>query len=127
MAAGAKTLEIIQRDNLTENAKQRGKQLRKLLREIQSEYDCIAEVRGRGLMCAIEIVKGGEFDKLGRPVSDQPRAAAIQRAALERGLIIEKGGRKGAVLRFLPPLIISATQIDFVAKTIKTAIECTQD
>ena len=60
-------------------------------------------------------------------VSDPERAALIQRAALERGLIIEKGGRKGAVLRFLPPLIISATQIDFVAKTIKTAIESTQD
>ncbi|MCW8994958.1 MAG: diaminobutyrate--2-oxoglutarate transaminase family protein [Psychromonas sp.] len=127
MAAGAKTLEIIQRDNLADNAKQRGKQLRDLLRAIQSEHDCIAEVRGRGLMCGIEIVKSGEFDALGRPVSDPQRAARIQRAALERGLIIEKGGRKGAVLRFLPPLIISATQIDFVAATIKTAIECTQD
>ena len=127
MATGAKTLEIIQRDNLTDNAKQRGKQLRTLLRAIQTEHDCIAEVRGRGLMCAIEIVKSGEFDSLGRPVSDPERAALIQRAALERGLIIEKGGRKGAVLRFLPPLIISATQIDFVAETIKAAIVCTQD
>ena len=127
MATGAKTLEIIQRDNLAENAKQRGKQLRKLLREIQNEFDCIAEVRGRGLMCAIEIVKSGEFDKLGRPVSDSERAIAIQRAALERGLIIEKGGRKGAVLRFLPPLIISETQINFVAETIKAAIAATQD
>jgi len=126
MATGAKTLEIIQRDNLTENAQQRGKQLRDLLRAIQTEHACIAEVRGRGLMCGIEIVKAGEFDSLGRPVSDPERAALIQRAALERGLIIEKGGRKGAVLRFLPPLIISATQIDFVAETIKTAIESTQ-
>lgn len=127
MATGAKTLEIIQRDNLTDNAKQRGKQLRASLRAIQNEYDCIAEVRGRGLMCAIEIVKSGEFDSLGRPESDPQRAIAIQRAALERGLIIEKGGRKGAVLRFLPPLIISETQIDFVAATVKAAIACTQD
>jgi diaminobutyrate-2-oxoglutarate transaminase len=127
MAAGAKTLEIIQRDNLTENAKQRGEQLRQLLSEIQAETDCIAEIRGRGLMCGIEIVKAGEFDALGRPISDPERAILIQRAALERGLIIEKGGRKGAVLRFLPPLIISETQINFVAETIKTAIKCTQD
>ena len=127
MAAGAKTLEIIQRDNLTENAQQRGKQLRELLRSVQTEYDCIAEVRGRGLMCAIEIVKSGEFDALGRPVSDPKRAILIQRAALERGLIIEKGGRKGAVLRFLPPLIISEIQINFVAETMKTAIACTQE
>lgn len=126
MASGAKTLEIIQRDNLTENAKQRGKQLRSLLRAIQTDTDCIAEVRGRGLMCGIEIVKAGEVNALGHPVSDPARAAKIQRAALERGLIIEKGGRNGAVLRFLPPLIISETQINFVAETVRTAIECTQ-
>jgi diaminobutyrate-2-oxoglutarate transaminase len=78
-------------------------------------------------MCALEIVKAGEFDSLGRPVGDPARAALIQRAALERGLIIEKGGRKGAILRFLPPLIISETQINFVAQTIKTAIACTQE
>ena len=127
MATGAKTLEIIERDNLTENASQRGKQLRAQLREIQTESDCIAEIRGRGLMCGIEIVKNGEFDSLGRPVSDPERAALIQRAALERGLIIEKGGRKSAVLRFLPPLIISETQINFVTETIKAAIAATQD
>lgn len=126
MASGAKTLEIIQRDNLADNAKQRGKQLRSLLRQIQLSTDCIAEVRGRGLMCGIEIVKTGEFDSLGRPVSDPERAALIQRAALERGLIIEKGGRKGAVLRFLPPLIISEKQINFVAETVKAAILSTQ-
>ena len=127
MASGAKTLEIIQRDNLTDNAKQRGEQLRSLFSAIQSETDCIGEVRGRGLMCGLEIVKAGEFNALGHPVSDPVRASLIQRAALERGLVIEKGGRKGAVLRFLPPLIISETQINFVAETMKTAIECTRD
>lgn len=127
MASGAKTLEIIQRDNLTDNAKQRGEQLRALLCAIQTETDCIAEVRGRGLMCGIEIVKAGEFNTLGHPVHDPARAALIQRAALERGLIIEKGGRQGAVLRFLPPLIISETQINFVAETVKAAIIATQD
>jgi diaminobutyrate-2-oxoglutarate transaminase len=127
MASGAKTLEIIKRDNLTENAQQRGKQLRTLLCDIQKHNGCIAEVRGRGLMCGIEIVKPGEFNSLGHPISDPERALRIQRAALERGLIIEKGGRKGAVLRFLPPLIISETQINFVAETVAEAIKCTQD
>jgi diaminobutyrate-2-oxoglutarate transaminase len=78
-------------------------------------------------MCGIEIVKPGEFNSLGHPISDPERALRIQRAALERGLIIEKGGRKGAVLRFLPPLIISETQINFVAETVAEAIKCTQD
>lgn len=126
MATGAKTLEIIKRDHLTDNVTQRGKQLRALLREIQVASDCIAEVRGRGLMCGIEIVKAGQQDAMGNPLADPERASKIQRAALERGLIIEKGGRKGAVLRFLPPLIISETQINFVATTLKVAIQVTQ-
>ena len=125
MASGAKTLEIIERDNLTKNAQQRGNQLRTLLSEIAINHPCIAEVRGRGLMCGIEIVKENEFNALGQPIGDPDRALQIQRAALERGLIIEKGGRKGAVLRFLPPLIISKTQIEFVGKTMLEAIEST--
>jgi len=121
MASGAKTLEIIKRDNLTENATLRGEQLRAGLAAIQADFPQIGDIRGRGLMNGIEIVKPGETNKLGQAVADQPLAAAIQRAALERGLIIEKGGREGAVLRFLPPLIISATQIDFVIQTMRAA------
>ena len=122
MATGAKTLEIIQRDKLADNAKQRGKQLRDQLRKIQLKFACIDDVRGRGLMCGIEMVKPGVFNSLGQPESDPELAEKIQHTALEFGLIIERGGRKGAVLRFLPPLIISETQINFVTATIERAI-----
>lgn len=125
MASGSKTLEIIERDNLTKNAQQRGEQLRGLLSDMAQKHPCIAEVRGRGLMCAIEIVKENEFNSLGHPVSDPQRTLQIQRAALERGLIIETSGRQAAVLRFLPPLIISETQINFVAKVVEYALVST--
>lgn len=121
MASGAKTLEIIKRDNLTENATLRGEQLRAGLAAIQTDFPQIGDIRGRGLMNGIEIVKPGESNKLGQAVADPELAAKVQRAALERGLIIEKGGRQGAVLRFLPPLVISATQIDFVIDTMRSA------
>lgn len=123
MASGAKTLEIIQRDNLAENAKIRGEQLRAGLTKIQETYPLIGEVRGRGLMNAIEIVKPGVINHLGHVEADPELAIAIQRAALKLGLIIEKGGRRGSVLRFLPPLIISETQINFVIETIEKAIK----
>jgi len=127
MASGAKTLEIIQRDNLAQNAFERGEQLRQALRDIQADFPHIGEVRGRGLMNGIEIVKPNQVNNLGQAEADPELAIAIQRAALELGLIIEKGGRQGAVLRFLPPLIISETQINFVAdamaKAVKTAVE----
>ena len=123
MASGAKTLEIIQRDNLAKNAADRGEQLRTALREIQAKFPLIGEVRGRGLMNGIEIVKPGEFNALGHAEADPELAAKIQRAALELGLIIEKGGRRGAVLRFLPPLIISEVQMSFVTDTLEKAIQ----
>ncbi|MFT6986564.1 MAG: diaminobutyrate-2-oxoglutarate transaminase [Psychromonas sp.] len=122
MASGAKTLEIIQRDNLADNAKQRGEQLRAGLTNIQQQFPQIGEVRGRGLMNGVEIIKPGQFNALGHPEADPELATNIQRAALELGLIIEKGGRRGAVLRFLPPLIISETQINFVIDTIEKAM-----
>ena len=121
MASGAKTLEIIKRDNLTDNARLRGEQLRAGFRELQLQYPQIGDVRGRGLMNAIEIIKPQVTNALGQAEAAPELAAKIQRAALELGLIIEKGGRKGAVLRFLPPLIISETQIDFVLATLKKA------
>ncbi len=127
MASGAKTLEIIKRDNLTENAKLRGQQLRAGLKSLQAQFPEIGDVRGRGLMNAIEIVKPGQQNKLGQAVADPELAATIQRSALEHGLIIEKGGRQGAVLRFLPPLIISEVQIDFVIATLSKSLSVVLD
>jgi len=127
MASGAKTLEIIKRDKLTENAQLRGEQLRAGFTALQAQFPEIGDVRGRGLMNAIEIVKPGQQNRLGQAVADPELAAKIQRVALEHGLIIEKGGRQGAVLRFLPPLIISKTQIAFVIETMTNAFSAAVD
>lgn len=57
--------------------------------------NCIAEVRGKGLMLGVEIQNpDGERNKYGEPKADGELTLRIQRAALERGLIVEKGGRK---------------------------------
>lgn len=123
MASGAKTLEIIKRDNLPENARLRGAQLRNGFAELQKQFPQIGDIRGRGLMNAIEIITPEVSNSLGQAEANPELAAKIQRAALELGLIIEKGGRKGAVLRFLPPLIISEKQIDFVITTLAAAFD----
>ncbi|MGR5363006.1 pyridoxal phosphate-dependent class III aminotransferase [Vibrio mediterranei] len=123
MVSGEKALEIIERDNLVEHARVAGEYLRLGLNKIKQRVNCIAEVRGKGLMLGVEIVKPtGEHNKFGEPVADGQLTLDIQRAALERGLMVEKGGRDGAVIRFLPPLIISLEQIDFALRTIEEAI-----
>ncbi|MGF1681268.1 pyridoxal phosphate-dependent class III aminotransferase [Photobacterium minamisatsumaniensis] len=126
MATGAKALEIIRRDNLVEHAQKAGQYFREGLERIAQYTSCIAEVRGKGLMLGMEIVKAdGAKNKFGEPEADPELTIAIQRAALERGLIIEKGGRQGSVLRFLPPLIISYEQIDFALEALSQAVLAT--
>jgi diaminobutyrate-2-oxoglutarate transaminase len=123
MVSGAKALEIIQRDNLVEHANIAGQYLRMGLEKIQSRVNCIAEVRGKGLMLGVEIKNpNGELNKFGEPMSDGALTLRIQRAALERGLMVEKGGRDGSVIRFLPPVIISFEQIDFALRVIEEAM-----
>ncbi|NAX19593.1 pyridoxal phosphate-dependent class III aminotransferase [Vibrio sp. V39_P1S14PM300] len=123
MVSGAKALEIMERDNLVEHANIAGQYLRHGLEKIQSRVNCIAEVRGKGLMLGVEIQDpSGARNKFGEPQADGELTLRIQRAALERGLMVEKGGREGSVLRFLPPLIISFEQIDFALRVLEDAI-----
>lgn len=76
-------------------------------------------------MVGMEITAPGQTDRLGDPLTDPERAAAIQRAALSRGLIIEKEGRHGAVLRLLPPLNITRAQLDFAVRVFAQALTMT--
>lgn len=123
MVAGARALQIIQRDGLAAHASRMGALLLDKLVALQLDQPCIAEVRGKGLMLGVEIVAPGRRDTLGHPLADAQQANRIQRSALRKGLIIEKGGRHGAVLRFLPPLNITEEQIHFAATTFAQAVE----
>ncbi|MZI94794.1 aminotransferase class III-fold pyridoxal phosphate-dependent enzyme [Vibrio sp. CAIM 722] len=123
MISGAKALEIIQRDKLVEHANIAGQYLRMGLEKIATRVNCIADVRGKGLMLGVEIKDpSGALNKFGEPQADSKLTLAIQHAALERGLIVEKGGREGAVIRFLSPIIISFEQLDFALRVFEQAI-----
>ena len=123
MAAGLVTMRVIERDHLAGRAAALGERLTAALRAIDS--DCVGEVRGRGLMVGVEIVDGEKRNRFGQPEHAPERASRIQTEALRRGLIIEKGGRHGCVLRFLPPLVIREDEIDFAAAALADAIRAT--
>ena len=123
MVAGAKALEIITRDNLTQEAREKGAYLRAGFEKIAQRLNCVADVRGKGLMLGLEIKDpSGELNKFGEPKAGSELTLKIQRAALERGLMVEKGGREGSVIRFLPPLIISYEQLDFALRVLEEAM-----
>lgn len=121
MAAGTAMMEILRGERLGAHAESMGNRLCAALAGLDSPL--VGEVRGQGLMLGVEIVDPkGELDALGNRPLDGARARALQRACLQRGLILEVGGRHSATLRFLPPLIIRAEEVDVVAERFAGAV-----
>ena len=123
MAAGSAVIRYLHEHDMPRQAEQRGQHLRERLQQVQRLYPQLGDVRGLGLMLGVEVVNpAGEVDALGHPPVDPALASLIQRECLKRGLILELGGRHGSVVRFLPPLIISAAEVDEVADIFARAI-----
>jgi len=123
MLAGSATMNFIQNEHIAAHAASMGHYLQEHLQGLQHQYPCIGDIRGRGLMLGMEMVDNkAAADHLGSFPADGKLAARIQAHCLQRGLIIEVGGRNGAVVRFLPPLIISAEQIDCIVDIVRDAI-----
>ncbi|TVT17294.1 4-aminobutyrate--2-oxoglutarate transaminase [Amycolatopsis acidiphila] len=100
-AAALATIETIERENLVERAREIERLMKDRLLRLQEKDDRIGDVRGRGAMVAVELV---------RPGTNEPDAAlakAVSAAAHARGVIVLTCGTHGNVLRFLPPLAIS--------------------
>lgn len=105
-AAGVAAARIIQRDDVLGNVRRLGDHAAARLWELRSTLPAIGDVRGIGLLLGIEIVD----PETGAP--DGAAAARVQRLALERGLIVELGGREDAVVRLLPPLNVTRETMD---------------
>ena len=103
-AAAIATLDVIQEENLVDNAAERGVELRAALQGVADKHPAITDVRGLGLLL------GNEFrDADGNP--DGATAAAAQQEAARRGLLLLTCGGWGQVVRFVPALVISSDQI----------------
>lgn len=123
MVAGLATLQFIRKERLVDHAEAMGHRLRSHLASFAREHRCVGELRGRGLMLGLEMVHpGGERDRQGHPAASPELASALQRACLRRGLILELGGRHGATVRLLPPLIITEAEVDRVAEIVGLAL-----
>ena len=99
-AAALGAIETIEKDNLVERANKIGKIMTDALNEMARKYPIIGEVRGRGAMQAIELVKAG---------SDEPNSeaqAAIIKYCISKGVLILSAGTYANVIRLLPSLAI---------------------
>lgn len=123
MVAGAATIGWLQQHDLASESLRKGKLLERMLVDLARKYPCLADVRGRGLMMGVEVVDPGcRSDFSQPPPLNGQLADVIKRGCFNRGLILETGGRHGAVLRFLPPLVISDDQLALAVQRLDAAI-----
>lgn len=123
MAAGSAVIDYLVEHDIPAHAAKMGQRLVDHLLALQHVYPHLGDVRGRGLMLGVELVNpDGVLDHLGHPPASGSLAASVRSECLRRGLIIEVGGRHSSVVRFLPPLEISAQQIDEIAAIFSRAV-----
>jgi 4-aminobutyrate aminotransferase len=108
-AAANATLDVIEDEGLVDNARERGTQFLAGLRALGARHAAIGDVRGLGLMVAIELVKPGDGD--GR-VPDADLTKRIQAEALARKLIVLTAGTYVNVIRIIPPLVTTPGEVD---------------
>jgi 4-aminobutyrate aminotransferase len=114
-AAGLATLDVIEKERLLENARVQGAYLIGRLRELQARHDEIGDVRGLGLMTATEFVR----DRRTKEPAVRFRDRVLEEA-YRRGLILLPCGR--STLRYIPPLIVRAEEIDEAIEILDAAI-----
>ena len=105
--AGARaTVDYVLEHDLQANALKVGTRLLSGLRDLGADHPAVGDVRGKGLMAAIElVVPGGD-------TPDQAAAGRLMEETRARGLLVGKGGRFGNVLRLAPPLTLTEAEAD---------------
>lgn len=116
-AQALKTMEIIEEENMVENARVMGKALKDGLQELAKKHPLIGDVRGRGLLLGIELVK----DRVTKEYASAECNDLMEKCK-DRGLLIGKGGLFGNVVRLAPALSISQAQVNFIIDTIDACL-----
>jgi alanine-glyoxylate transaminase/(R)-3-amino-2-methylpropionate-pyruvate transaminase len=115
-AMGKAVLEIIERENLQANSLKLGNYILAGLNKLKEKHKVVGDVRGKGLMLGIEMVK----DRATKAPAS-PECAAVLEHAREMGLLIGKGGLWGQTIRFAPPMCITQADADFLLEVLDAA------
>ncbi len=119
-AVGVTVLDVVERDGLVEQAIARGERLRKGLLSLQQRFDCVGDIRGRGLLLGLEVVADRQTKAPGFELG-----ARVMEEAMRRGLsmnIVKLPGM-GGVFRIAPPLTVSDGEIDLGLEILSASID----
>ena len=117
-AAGRAVLKVIEEEDLIANAKRVGAILKNRLLELMGKYEIIGDVRGKGFMLAIELVKDRRTRK---PAADET-AFVFERSRVH-GLVMSKSGNFKNVLRMVPPLCLSEDDVKPVIGALEKSFD----
>ena len=115
-AAGRAVLKVIREERTQDNARLVGAALLQRLQDLQQRHQSIGDVRGRGLMLAIEMVKDRKTKE-----PDAAVTAAVFEKCRAQGLILSKSGPDRSVLRMVPPMCLTLTDVEKVADGLDRA------
>ncbi len=116
-AAAIANIEVLQGERLVERSAELGTWLMTRLRELSEHEPLIGEVRGKGLMIGVELVRDRRSKE---PASEE--AFAVRERCREAGVLIGVGGQAGNVLRLQPPLVVSGEQLATTLEVLRTAL-----
>lgn len=119
-AASLANIKFFEETYLCNEVTQKGKWMLDALNDLKKDNPLIGDVRGKGLMIGIELVK----DKNKTPAPDE--TAKVKRLCREKGVLVGLGGVNANVIRVQPPLIISKEQLQFAFNIIKESIAETE-
>ncbi len=116
-AQGKAVLEVIERENLQENSLKLGRRILDGLENLKEKHDIVGDVRGKGLMLGVEMVKD-------RKTKEPAKAecAQVVENAREMGLLLGKGGLFGQTIRFAPPMCINEADADFIVDVLDRSL-----
>jgi 4-aminobutyrate aminotransferase/(S)-3-amino-2-methylpropionate transaminase len=106
-AAALANIEYIQEQDLAKRTDENGKYVIRRLEELQSKHKLIGDIRGKGLMIGLELVKNLESKE---PAPSE--TGKVRELCRHKGVLVGHGGVLGNVLRIQPPLVISQSQLD---------------
>ncbi len=115
-AAGVETIRVMKDEKLIENSAARGAQLMAGLRHLQAEFPAIGDVRGLGCMVGTEFV-----DAAGQPNKDI--TDRIVKFCADHNLLLFTCGSYQNVIRWIPPLVVNAEQVDEALKIFAAALD----
>ena len=111
------TMEIIEEENLSENALAMGRRIVDGLTDMMSRHAMIGDIRGRGLLLGMELVKDRKSKEFA-----SAEAARLMDLCKDHGVLLGKGVLRGNVIRIAPPLSISADQVDHLLEVMDRAL-----